>query len=145
MLMPSEDLALGVPVVSVAAPGLYVVGERILDHAGLLAVIVAGIVFARRRPRHHRLIESFAARPAEIAVALLFLLRAANLGPSAFLELGALGLLVVGAIVFLVRRTSVALATWNTPLSSRVASVLGVALAAGRRDGDLRRASLSRR
>jgi NhaP-type Na+/H+ or K+/H+ antiporter/mannitol/fructose-specific phosphotransferase system IIA component (Ntr-type) len=105
------------PVVMIAALGLYVLGELVLEHAGLPAVIVAGVVFTRRKHRHHRSIESFAVRLAEIAVALLFLLLAADLDPAGFALLGPLGLLTVAAIVFVVRPLAVLASTWRTPLS----------------------------
>lgn len=99
--------------------------ETIASESGLLAVIMVGYVLAVRKTPGIRELTKFKQELTELSVAILFLLLAARLDLSSFLDLGIGGLMAVLVVVFLVRPINILLATWGLNFSWQEKVFLG--------------------
>lgn len=96
---------------------LYFLSEYITHEAGILSVVIAGLVVGWTNPPRLKHIRQFKSEITELAIAVVFLLLAANLKLNNFLELGWNVGLVLAGILFLIRPLNIFLCSIRTPLS----------------------------
>jgi NhaP-type Na+/H+ or K+/H+ antiporter/mannitol/fructose-specific phosphotransferase system IIA component (Ntr-type) len=93
--------------------------DAIVAESGILAVIVAGMVIAIRKPPQFKKLKHFKLELTELGIGLLFILLSANLKLEAFAELGWGGLSVIGCLVFVLRPLNVWLSTAGQGFQTR--------------------------
>jgi len=93
--------------------------EQVIDHSGILAVTVAGVVVGNLRTFADRDLREFKDQLSVMLIGLLFVLLAADVRFARVAELGVPGLLVVASLVLVVRPLCVALSTAGSDLSWR--------------------------
>jgi NhaP-type Na+/H+ or K+/H+ antiporter/mannitol/fructose-specific phosphotransferase system IIA component (Ntr-type) len=93
--------------------------NAVLAEAGILAVIVAGMWLAIRRPPQIKQLHHFKLELTELSIGLVFVLLSANLKLGAFAELGWPGVMVIGVVVLVLRPLNVLVATWGQGFSKR--------------------------
>lgn len=113
------------PVALTAALTVYVLANRVLDEAGLLAATVLGIVLGNMRLPSIGEIRRFKEHVAIFLVSGVFLLLTADLQPRILLALDWRSLALLLAIVFVVRPLTVFLATLGAGLSLQERLLLG--------------------
>ncbi|MCA9290655.1 MAG: cation:proton antiporter [Phycisphaerales bacterium] len=98
---------------------VFVLAELVHQEAGLLAVTIAGFVFALGARREVRHIREFKADLTDLLIGTLFILLAARLQLTQFQTFGYRGLLIVGIVMFVARPLSVFLCSLGTELTTR--------------------------
>lgn len=98
---------------------VYFLSNFISHESGLLAVVVAGFTFAFRKPHGIKNIQHFKFELSELALAVLFVLLAANLRLENFLNLSLMQILFILASAFLVRPMSILLCTYKSGLKNK--------------------------
>ncbi len=86
---------------------LFGVSDFFVHEAGILAVVIAGLILGWSNPPHLKDIKQFKSELTEIAIALVFILLAANLKLNNFSNLGWNIIYVLVGIVFLIRPISI--------------------------------------
>ncbi len=131
---------------------LFELSEHVVEHSGILAVTVAGVVVGNIRSRVDRDLREFKDQISILLIGLLFVLLAAGVRFADLRALGWSGLLVVVVLIVVVRPFSVLLCTAGSTLSVRermlvgwiaprgivaaaIASIIAVALEASGRPG----------
>ena len=95
----------------------FMIADSLVTESGLLSVTLAGFLLGYKRPPQLSRIVSYKVELKDFLIGLLFILLAANLTLSNFLNYG-WGLMVIVAIVmFVVRPINIFLSTWNSQLS----------------------------
>ncbi|MEZ4270970.1 MAG: cation:proton antiporter [Myxococcota bacterium] len=102
-----------------AALLIYAMADRVLPHTGILAVTIAGFVLGWLNPPELDELKDFKLQITELAVAMIFVILAADLELSSFLALGKGGALVVLLVIVLLRPLVVFVATWGSQLTVR--------------------------
>ncbi len=97
----------------------YFISNFIAHESGLLTVVVAGLSFAVLKPHGLKKIQSFKIELSELALAVLFVLLAANLQLENFYYLTVKEWLFIGMAAFLVRPVSICLCTYQSDLTRR--------------------------
>ena len=103
---------------------IFGVTGALFSEAGLLSVTVAGFVVGMKQPAELRQIRQFKAEMTDLLIGLLFILLAARLRFEQFQDLGARGVLLIGA-VFAVRALNVLVSSWGLGLGWREKVFLG--------------------
>ncbi len=96
---------------------LFGVSDYILHESGILTVVVAGLVIGWANPPRLKHIQQFKSELTELAIALVFVLLAANLELKNFLEMGWKVFIVLGGVLFVIRPVSIMLCSYRTSLS----------------------------
>jgi NhaP-type Na+/H+ or K+/H+ antiporter/mannitol/fructose-specific phosphotransferase system IIA component (Ntr-type) len=102
--------------VLVAALLLFGISEFFVHEAGIMTVVVAGLVLGWRRPERLGHIQQFKSELTELSIAILFVLLSANLDLSNFLQLGWRGLLIILVLLFLIRPLNIWVSTMKSSL-----------------------------
>ena len=106
-------------------------GTEVLGHAlgfseaGLLSVVVAGLVLGWLRPEQLHQVRRFKAELTDLLIGLLFVLLVAGLNVEQFVGLGVPGLLLVAVVLLVVRPLAVLLSAHGTGLTWRERLFLG--------------------
>lgn len=100
-----------------AALLLFGGSEYVVHEAGILAVIVAGLVVGWANPPRLKNIKTFKSELTELAIALVFILLAANLELKNFMDVGWNVIAVLAGVLFVIRPLSVMLCSIRTSLS----------------------------
>lgn len=95
------------------------VSDFFVHEAGILAVVVAGLVLGWSNPPHLKNIRQFKSELTEIAIALVFILLAANLKLDHFANLGWGIVFVILGVLFLLRPLSIFLCGLGSGLTLR--------------------------
>lgn len=103
----------------VTAVVLYAVSEGLASESGVLTATLAGLVLGWRHPPGIDEVEEFKGHVVGVLVSMIFILLAANLDLDAVQALGFQGFVLVAAMIFVVRPTSVFLSMIGTDLSLR--------------------------
>lgn len=96
---------------------LFEASNLVVEHAGILAVAVAGMIVGNMATRVDRDLREFKDQLTVLLVGLLFILLAADVRIADIVALGAGGAAVVVALVFIVRPIAVAVSTARSDLS----------------------------
>ena len=104
-------------VVLAGALATFAAGHTILHEAGILAVIVAGLVVAIKNPPYLKVVRRFKLQLTELAIGTLFILLAAQLDLRQFNDPRLAVLLIV--IMFVLRPVAVAIATWGQGFATK--------------------------
>ena len=115
-LLPHEHTNIVVLGTALLALGT---ANAILAESGILAVIVAGLVLSLRSSTHIKELKRFKLELTEVGIGLLFVLLAARLDLSVFVEDGARLVLVLAIILFALRPLNIALSTWGAGFNWR--------------------------
>lgn len=99
--------------------GLFTLAQLIRSESGLMATVVAGVVFAESSVPEERLLRRFKGQLTVLCVSVLFILLAADLSIASLLALGWGSLFTVLVLMFVVRPINVGLCTWNSRLNWR--------------------------
>lgn len=105
--------------VLVAALLLFGLSEFVVHEAGIMTVVVAGLVLGWRRPARLGHIQQFKSELTELSIAILFVLLSANLDLSNFVQLGWRGLFVILVVMFLVRPLNILISTVKSSLHTK--------------------------
>jgi NhaP-type Na+/H+ or K+/H+ antiporter len=97
----------------------YGLAQELRSEAGLLTVVIMGMIFANLDLRERPEIMEFVESTTLLAIALLFVLLSANLPLTGLLTLGGGGILTVVALMIVVRPLSMLLCTLGSPFSWR--------------------------
>jgi len=100
-----------------AAIALFGISDLIVHEAGILTVVIAGMVLGWRRttPQLKSLI-TFKTELTEIAIGFLFILLAANLELDNFIKLGWEGIIILAGVLLLIRPLSIFASSAGTEL-----------------------------
>jgi len=96
---------------------LYFIANYISYESGLLAVVVAGITFGIKKPHGFSNIKHFKVELSELALAILFIILAANLKITYFLNLGLKEILLIAFVVFLIRPINIFVCAYKSSLN----------------------------
>ncbi len=99
--------------------GLFALSQMIRSESGLMATVVAGVVFGAASVPEERLLRHFKGQLTIFSVSVLFILLAADLSIASLLALGWGSLFTVLALMFIVRPINILLCTWNSDLNWR--------------------------
>ncbi len=105
--------------VLVAALLLYGISEFFVHEAGIMTVVVAGLVLGWRRPERLGHIQQFKSELTELSIAILFVLLSANLELKNFVELGWTGVLIILVVLLVIRPLNILVSTFKSSLSIR--------------------------
>jgi NhaP-type Na+/H+ or K+/H+ antiporter len=100
-------------VVLAAVWGSFSLAQALRSEAGLLAVVVMGIVLRAASVPDERLLRQFNEQLGILANSVLFILLAADLSIEHLFDLGQEGVLAVLALMLIVRPINILLSTWN--------------------------------
>ncbi|MBN1481695.1 cation:proton antiporter [candidate division KSB1 bacterium] len=103
--------------VLVAALLLFGLSEFFAHEAGIMTVVVAGLVLGWRRPERLGHIQQFKSELTELSIAILFILLSANLQMSHFIALGWSGVAVIAIVIFVIRPLNIAVSTLKSSLT----------------------------
>ncbi|MCB1192328.1 MAG: cation:proton antiporter [Leptospiraceae bacterium] len=95
---------------------LFGISDFIVHEAGILTVVIAGLVIGWANPPKLKHIQTFKSELTELAIALVFMLLAANLKLKNFLHVGWMGLILLGSVLFVIRPLSILLCSYKTSL-----------------------------
>jgi NhaP-type Na+/H+ or K+/H+ antiporter/mannitol/fructose-specific phosphotransferase system IIA component (Ntr-type) len=98
---------------------LYGISEFFMHEAGILTVVIAGLVIGHDQPPGLKDIQKFKQELTEISISLVFILLAATLKLEIFIEYGWNLILLLAAIIFVIRPVSIFLCTWGTKTTFR--------------------------
>jgi NhaP-type Na+/H+ or K+/H+ antiporter len=99
--------------------GLFALGQVIRSESGLMATVVAGLVFGAASVPEERLLRHFKGQLTIFCVSVLFILLAADLSIASVFALGWGSVFTVLALMFVVRPINILLCTWNSDLNWR--------------------------
>ncbi|WP_017315081.1 cation:proton antiporter [Mastigocladopsis repens] len=99
--------------------GLFALSQMIRSDSGLMAVVVAGVVFGASSVPEERLLRRFKGQLTILSVSVLFILLAADLSIASVFALGWGGVFTVLVLMFVVRPINILLCTWNSGLNWR--------------------------
>lgn len=99
--------------------GLFTLAQLIRSESGLMATVLAGVVFAESSVSEERLLRRFKGQLTILCVSVLFVLLAADLSIASMLALGWGSLFTVLVLMFVVRPINIGLCTWNSGLNWR--------------------------
>lgn len=99
--------------------GLFTLSQLIRSESGLMATVVAGVVFAESSVSEERLLRRFKGQLTILCVSVLFILLAADLSIASVFALGWGSLFTVLVLMFVVRPINIGLCTWNSGLNWR--------------------------
>ncbi len=99
--------------------GLFAWAQSIRSEAGLMTVVLAGIVMRASSLPEQRLLLRFKGQLTILAVSVLFVLLAADLSIASLFALGSGALLTVATLMFVVRPLNIWVCTWNSDLNWR--------------------------
>jgi len=102
-----------------AATLVFGCAEAWFSESGLLAVTVAGFVLGIKKPGELKEIRQFKAEISDLLIGTLFLLLAARLELSQFVEFGLQGALVVLGVMLVVRPLNIVVSSWGLGFSWR--------------------------
>ncbi|MDH5561381.1 MAG: cation:proton antiporter, partial [Deltaproteobacteria bacterium] len=98
---------------------LFGLSDFIIHESGILTVVVAGLVVGWANPPMLKYIQQFKSDLTDLAIALVFILLAANLDLWQFLILGWEMLLILGCVLFLIRPLSIFFCTFGSQLVTK--------------------------
>jgi NhaP-type Na+/H+ or K+/H+ antiporter len=119
----SEDLK--TLVVLAGVWGLFGLAQTLRSEAGLMATVASGIVLRASEVPEARLLKRFKGQLTILAIAVLFILLAADLSIASLVALGWEGIATVLVLMLVVRPVSVWICTWNSDLNWRQKIFLG--------------------
>lgn len=99
--------------------GLFALSQMIRSESGLMAVVVAGVVFGASSVPEERLLRRFKGQLTILSISVLFILLAADLSIASVFALGWGGVFTVLVLMFVVRPINIVLCTWNSDLNWR--------------------------
>jgi NhaP-type Na+/H+ or K+/H+ antiporter len=99
--------------------GLFALSQMIRSESGLMAVVVAGVVFGDSSVPEERLLRRFKGQLTILSISVLFILLAADLSIASVFALGWGGVFTVLVLMFVVRPINILLCTWNSDLNWR--------------------------
>lgn len=99
--------------------GLFALSQTIRSDSGLMAVVVAGVVFGASSVPEQRLLRRFKGQLTILSVSVLFILLAADLSIASVFALGWGGVFTVLVLMFVVRPINILFCTWNSGLNWR--------------------------
>jgi NhaP-type Na+/H+ or K+/H+ antiporter len=105
--------------------GLFVLAQAIRSEAGLMTVVVAGIVLRQSGLPEERLLLRFKGQLTILAISVLFILLAADLSIASVVALGWGSVFTVLALMVVVRPINIWACTWNSSLNWRQKLFLG--------------------
>ncbi len=106
-------------VVLAGSWGLFVLAQMLRSESGLMATVVAGVVFGIASVPEERLLRHFKGQLTILCVSVLFILLAADLSIDSLFALGWGSLFTVLALMFIVRPINILCCTWNSDLNWR--------------------------
>ncbi len=95
---------------------LFGISESVVHEAGILTVVIAGLVIGWTSPPQLKHIKKFKSELTEISIALVFILLAANLELHQFSRFGWKVVLVICGVLFIIRPLSIMLCTKGSQL-----------------------------
>ncbi|RAM50805.1 MAG: sodium:proton antiporter [Hapalosiphonaceae cyanobacterium JJU2] len=104
-------------VVLAGSWGLFVLAQMLRSESGLMATVVAGVVFGTASVPEERLLRHFKGQLTIFCVSVLFILLAADLSIDSLFALGWGSLFTVLALMFVVRPINILCCTWNSDLN----------------------------
>ncbi len=113
-IIPEEQSSI---FVFASALFLFAVSDYFIHESGILTVVIAGLVVGWANPPRLKHIQRFKSELTELAIALVFVLLAANLELKNFLDIGWKVLLVLGGVLFVIRPLSIMFCSHRTSLS----------------------------
>lgn len=93
---------------------LFAISDAILHESGILTVIISGLVIGWANPPGLKHIKAFKSELTEVAIALIFILLAANLKLVNFLSLGWKIIIVIIGMMLIIRPLSIFICTFKT-------------------------------
>ena len=99
------------------AIALFGISDIIMHEAGILTVVVAGLILGLSKSPQLKRIKEFKTELTELAIAFLFILLAANLKIQNFIDLGLKGVVVLLGIMLLIRPLVILVSTLRTDMS----------------------------
>ncbi len=112
--IPEEHVNLFVLAAALLTFGL---AEQVVHEAGILAVVVAGLVVGAAKPEQLRAVKGFKLQLTEFGISLVFVLLAAKLELQRFADVRLLALL--GVVILVIRPLVILVATWGQGLRKR--------------------------
>ncbi len=98
---------------------LYFIANYISHESGLMAVVIAGITFGINKPHGFSSIKHFKVELSELALAVLFIILAANLKIVYFLNLHLKEILLIAFVIFIVRPVNIFICAYKSTLNFR--------------------------
>ena len=98
---------------------LYFVSNYISRESGLLAVVVAGITFGIKKPQGFSNIKHFKVELSELALAVLFVILAANLKVTSFFTLRLNEIMLILFVIFIIRPINIFICAYKSKLNFR--------------------------
>lgn len=99
--------------------GLFALAQTIRSESGLMATVVAGIVFANSSVPEERLLRRFKGQLTILSLSVLFVLLSADLSIASVFALGWGSFFTVLVLMFIVRPIDIIVCTWNSDLNWR--------------------------
>ena len=99
--------------------GLFALSQMLRSDSGLMAVVVAGVVFGASSVPEERLLRRFKGQLTILSISVLFILLAADLSIASVFALGWGGVFTVLVLMFVVRPINILFCTWNSDLNWR--------------------------
>lgn len=99
--------------------GLFALSQMVRSDSGLMAVVVAGVVFNASSVPEERLLRRFKGQLTILSISVLFILLAADLSIASVFALGWGGVFTVLVLMFVVRPMNILFCTWNSDLNWR--------------------------
>lgn len=99
--------------------GLFALSQMVRSDSGLMAVVVAGVVFNASSVPEERLLRRFKGQLTILSISVLFILLAADLSIASVFALGWGGVFTVLVLMFVVRPINILFCTWNSDLNWR--------------------------
>lgn len=96
---------------------LFAMSDFVIHEAGILTVVIAGLVIGWANPPQLKHIQKFKSELTELSIVLVFILLAANLQLENFANMGWNVVIVLGAVLFVIRPLSIMLCSFGTNLS----------------------------
>lgn len=107
-----------------AALLLFALSDLFMHEAGILTVVIAGLILGWKKPTDLKNIRHFKSELTEMAIAVLFILLAAKLKLSAFISLGIPGILLIAIVIIVIRPVGIFLSTYKSNLKFNERSFL---------------------
>ncbi len=99
--------------------GLFALAQTIRSESGLMATVVAGIVFANSSVPEERLLRRFKGQLTILSLSVLFVLLSADLSIASVFALGWGSVFTVLVLMFVVRPVDIIICTWGSDLNWR--------------------------
>ncbi len=96
---------------------LFAISDALVHEAGILTVVIAGLVLGWKKPGAIKQVKQFKSELTEIAIGILFILLAANLDLNNFVELGWEGVILILIVLFLIRPLGILFSTVGSELT----------------------------